>query len=165
MTNTIAAERRPAAILAGRAHSAQPLRIVRMDGARPAPDAAAGTVLVADAHEDSRAVCAMLLRHSGFTVLEAATGEEAIRLAHAHRPDSIVMGPVLRGVDGMRALEVLKQDPATAAIPVVVLSSIGGEEHERRARAAGCAAYLLKPCPPRQVLDTLRALTGRRDAA
>ncbi|HST59696.1 MAG TPA: response regulator [Longimicrobium sp.] len=142
-----------------------PLRIVRMDVARAAPDAAGGTVLVADAHEDSRTVCAMLLRHSGYAVLEAATGEEVIRLAHAHRPDAIVLGPVLRGVDGMRALEVLKQDPATAGIPVVVLSSVGGDEHEQRARAAGCAAYLLKPCPPQQVLDTLRALTGRREAA
>ncbi|HYW14039.1 MAG TPA: response regulator [Longimicrobium sp.] len=165
MTNTITPEPRPAAVLAGRTHPAQPLRIVRMDGVRAAPDPAAGTVLVADAHEDSRTLCAMLLRHSGFTVLEAATGEEAIRLAHAHRPDAIVMGPVLRGVDGMRALEVLKQDPATASIPVVVLSSVGGDEHERRARAAGCAAYLLKPCPPRQVLDTLHVLTGRREAA
>ncbi len=165
MTNTITAERRPAFLLAGRAHAAQTIRVLRVDGARAAQDAAAGTVLVADAHEDSRAVCAMLLRHSGFTVLEAWTGEEVIRLAHAQRPDAIVLGPVLRGVDGMRALEVLKQDPATAGIPVVVLSSVGGDEHERRARAAGCAAYLLKPCPPLQVLDTLRALTGRREAA
>ncbi|HEY0019798.1 MAG TPA: response regulator [Longimicrobium sp.] len=165
MTITIAPERRPAAFLAGRAHPARPLRVVRRDAVRAAPDAAAGTVLVADAHEESRAVCAMLLRHNGFAVLEAATGEEAIRLAHAHHLDAIALGPVLRGVDGIRALEVLKQDPATASIPVVVLSSAPDSEHERRARAAGCAAYLPKPCPPRQVLNTLRALTGRREAA
>jgi two-component system cell cycle response regulator DivK len=165
MTDTTAAERRPAALLAGRTHLGTPVRVVRMDAVRTAPEGSAGTVLVADAHEDSRAICAMLLRHSGFVVLEAWTGEEAIRLAHAHRLDAIVMGPVLRGVDGMRALEVLKQDPATAPIPVVVLSSVSGDEHERRARAAGCAAYLLKPCPPLQVLNTLRALTERREAA
>jgi two-component system cell cycle response regulator DivK len=165
MTDTIAAGRRPAALLAGRVHSGAPLRVVRMDGVRAAPDGSAGTVVVADAHEDSRSVCAMLLRHNGFTVLEAATGEEVIRLAYARRPDAIVLGPVLRGVNGVRALEVLKQDPATASIPVVVLSSVSGDEHERRARAAGCAAYLLKPCPPRRVLDTLRALSERREAA
>jgi two-component system cell cycle response regulator DivK len=124
-----------------------------------------GTVLIADAHEDSRTVCAMLLRHNGLTVLEAVTGEEAIRLAHAHRPEAIVLTPVLRGVDGMRALDVLKQHPATDAIPVIVLSSVSGDEHEQRARAGGCAAYLLKPCPPLRVLETIRALTGRREAA
>ncbi|HEX6912785.1 MAG TPA: response regulator [Longimicrobium sp.] len=117
-------------------------------------------VLVADAHEDSRAVCAMLLRHAGFTVLEAATGEEAIRLAHARRPGAIVLSAVLHGVDGMRALAVLKQHPATAPIPVVMLSSVGGDEQERDARAAGCAAYLLKPCVPRRVLDAVRSVVA-----
>lgn len=165
MTSTIAPERRPAALLARGAHPGAAIRVVRLDGGMPWADDAGATVLVADAHEDSRAVCAMLLRHSGLAVLEAATGEEAIRLAHAHRLDAIVLGPVLRGVDGLRALEVLKQDPATACIPVVVLSSVPDDEHERRARAAGCAAYLLKPCPPRQLQDTLRALGERRQAA
>jgi CheY-like chemotaxis protein len=137
------------------------------DGTRAVaePDFAAGTVLLADVDEDSRAVCAMLLRHNGFAVLEAVTGEETIRLAHASRPDAIVLAPVLRGVDGLRALDVLKQDPATASIPVIVVSSLSGDEHERRARAGGCAAYLLKPCPPRRVLEAVRALRGRREAA
>lgn len=126
----------------------------------PAEADGGATVLVADAHEDSRAVCAMLLRHAGFTVLEAPTGEEAIRLAHARRPEAIVLAAVLHGVDGMRALDVLKQHPATAPIPVVMLSSVDGDEHERQARAAGCAAYLLKPCPPRRVLDAVRAVVA-----
>jgi two-component system cell cycle response regulator DivK len=118
------------------------------------------SVLVADTHEDSRTVCAMLLRHSGVHVLEADTGEEVIRLAHAARPRAIVMSTTLRGVDGLRALEVLKDHPATARIPVVVTSSVCGDEHERRARAAGCAAYLLKPCPPRRVMEEVEAVAG-----
>ena len=117
-------------------------------------------VLVADTHEDSRTVCAMLLRHAGVRVLEADTGEEVIRLAHAARPRAIVMATMLRGVDGLRALEVLKDHPATAEIPVVVTSSVCGDEHEQRARAAGCAAYLLKPCPPRRVLEKVEAIAG-----
>lgn len=123
------------------------------------------TVLVADAHEESRTVYGMLLRHAGYRVLEAASGEEVIRLAHAARPGAIVMAAVLQGVDGMRTLDVLKQDPATATVPVIVLSSFAGDEHERRARDAGCAAYLLKPCPPRRVLDAVRALPVPRQPA
>lgn len=163
MTDIVAAGRPMRALLA--THAGAPIRVVRLDGRMPRRDEAGATVLVADAHEDSRSVCAMLLRHSGFTVLEAASGEEAIRLAHAHRPEAIVLGLVLRGVDGFRALEVLKQHEATETIPVVVLSSVSGDEHEGRARAAGAAAYLLKPCAPRDVLGAVRALTGVRDAA
>jgi CheY-like chemotaxis protein len=163
MTEIAAAGRPLRALLATQAGA--PLRVVRLNGRMPRADGAGATVLVADAHEDSRAVCAMLLRHSGFAVQEAATGEEAIRLAHAHRPDAVVLGQVLRGVDGLRALEVLKQHPATETIPVIVLSSVSGDEHERRARAAGCAAYLLKPCAPLDVLNAVRALTEVREAA
>lgn len=131
----------------------------------PAERGAAPVVLLADAHEDSRTVCAMLLRHAGVGVLEADTGEETIRLAHACRPDVVVLGPVLRGVDGLRALDVLKQHPTTARIPVVVISSVCGDEHEARARAAGCAAYLLKPCTPLRVLELVRVLSGVGRAA
>lgn len=118
------------------------------------------SVLVADTHEDSRTVCAMLLRHAGVHVLEADTGEEVIRLAHAARPRAIVMATTLRGVEGIRALEVLKDHPATARIPVIVTSSVCGDDQERRARAAGCAAYLLKPCPPRRVLEVVETVAG-----
>lgn len=118
-----------------------------------------GTVLLADADEEGRTVCGVVLRGAGYVVLEAETGEEAIRLAHARRPDAIVLGPVLRGVDAMRALAVLHEHPATAPIPVVVLGADSGGDHERRARAAGCAAWLPAPYPPSRVVDTVRALT------
>lgn len=165
MTDT-AGGRMLAGTVAGGAQAGEHVRIVRVDGAhRAVYDGTGATVLLADAHEDSRAMYATLLRHNGFAVLEAATGEEAIRLAHAHRPDAVVLEPVLRGVDGLRALEVLREHPATARIPVVVLSSVSGDEHEARARAAGCAAYLVKPCPPRRLLDAVRLLTERCEAA
>lgn len=133
-------------------------------GARPA-ERAESTVLVADSHEDSRAICAMVLRHAGFQVLEADTGEEAIRLACAWRPRAIVMAAVLRGVDGLRALEVLRDHPLTAQVPVLIVSSVPDEAHERRARSAGCAAYLHKPCPPRHLLAEVRRCTEVAGAA
>lgn len=120
-----------------------------------------GTVVLADADEDSRAVHGILLRNAGFVVLEAATGEEAIRLAHARRPDAIVLAAVLRGVDAMRTRIVLGDHPATAAIPVVLLGPGGTEERERPARAARRPV----PCPPLRLLDTLHAITERRQAA
>jgi two-component system cell cycle response regulator DivK len=120
----------------------------------------APTVVVADSHEDCRALYAMVLRHAGFDVLEAETGEEAIRLAFARRPVAVVMAAVMRGVNGFRALEVLKDHADTEAIPVLVVSSVCGDGHEQRARAAGCSAYLMKPCPPRCLLAEVRRCTA-----
>lgn len=115
-------------------------------------------VVVADTNHASRAVFAMLLQRAGYPVVEADRGEEVIRLAHAARPRAIVMTTMLGGVSGLRALEVLKDDPVTAWIPVVVTSSTCSEDHEHRVRVAGCAAYLLKPCPPRRLLAEVEAV-------
>jgi two-component system cell cycle response regulator DivK len=120
----------------------------------------ADTVVVADSHEDCRALYAMVLRHAGFEVLEAETGEEAIRLAFACRPVAVVMAAVMRGVNGFRALEVLKDHRDTERIPVLVVSSVCGDGHEERARAAGCFAYLMKPCSPRCLLNEVRRCTA-----
>ena len=135
-----------------------PSRTARVAERHPAP--AEGVVLVADANEDSRAVYTAVLRHAGFHVLEADTGEEAIRLAVAWEPQAIVLSAVLRGVDGLRALEVLKDHRLTADIPVLVMDTRMDVEHERRARAAGCAAYLLKPCTPCQVMGEVLRVAG-----
>lgn len=136
-----------------------PVRRVMMPGVTVSGRGGA-VVIVADADEDSRAIYAAGLRHAGFTVREAERGEEVVRLAHACRPGALVVSPVLRGVCGLRALEVLASDPATRAIPALVVSSIGDAETERRARAAGCAAYFVKPCPPSTIAATLHALTA-----
>ncbi|CAA9336837.1 MAG: hypothetical protein AVDCRST_MAG89-2431 [uncultured Gemmatimonadetes bacterium] len=141
-----------ASIAAPRRWPARPGRPPLIPSAVPSAD----TVVVADSHEDCRALYAMVLRHAGFEVLEAETGEEAIRLAFARRPVAVVMAAVMRGVNGFRAMEVLKDHGDTEHIPVLVVSSVCGDGYEQRAQAAGCSAYLMKPCSPQCLLDEVR---------
>ena len=81
------------------------------------------TVLVVEDIAEQRNILVTLLRYSGYEVLEAADGEEAIQLARARRPDLILMDAGLPRLDGWQATERLKQDPITSEIPVVMLTA------------------------------------------
>lgn len=113
-------------------------------------------VVLAHAHEERRAIYAMVLRHAGFQVLEAEAGEEVIRLACAWGPHAVVMAVALRGVDGLRAAEVLAEHPVTHHIPVLLLGAAEDEALEARVRDAGCTSYLLAPCAPGRLLEEVQ---------
>ena len=78
-------------------------------------------------------------------MLEASRGEQAIAIARAERPDLVLMDLQLPGMDGLEVTRRLKQDPSTAAIPVVALTAFVQPEQHERARGAGCAGVLTKP--------------------
>lgn len=108
----------------------------------PAPDAASLTVLVADDNADMRLYVAGCLRSfgiAGLTVAEAADGREALVLSRALMPDMIVSDVVMPGLDGEAFCRALKADPATAAIPVLLISG------ETRGPPACADAFLGKP--------------------
>jgi DNA-binding response OmpR family regulator len=84
------------------------------------------------------------LSRSGFTVLTATDGEEALRMARAEVPDLVLLDLIMPKMQGFEVLRALKQEPATAAMPVVVLSNLGQDADVRQAREAGAAAYLVK---------------------
>jgi CheY-like chemotaxis protein len=103
---------------------------------------AAGTVLVIDDDPASRQLVARMLGKDGFRVVEASNGEEGIRLARAERPDVITLDVLMPGLDGWGVLAVLKDDPALAAIPVVMLTIT---DEQDLGFALGAAEYLTKP--------------------
>ena len=84
------------------------------------------------------------LRQGGFTVLLAADGEEALRVARADGPDLILLDVIMPKIQGFEVLTALKADPSTAPIPVIMLSNLGQEEDLRRAMDGGAAGYLVK---------------------
>lgn len=84
------------------------------------------------------------LRQAGYTVLTAVDGEEALRLARAERPDLILLDLIMPKIQGFEVLRELKQDPATAPIPVVVLSNLGQERDMEQALKLGAHAYFVK---------------------
>ena len=118
------------------------------------------TVLVVEDIVEQRNILVTLLRYSGYEVLEAADGEEAIQLAGKHRPDLILMDAGLPVLDGWQATEQLKQDPSTSQIPVVMLTAYALDVNRARAFEAGCNSYLPRPVAPRDVLQEVQNWIG-----
>jgi two-component system, cell cycle response regulator DivK len=123
------------------------------------------TVLLVDDVRDSREMYAFFLRASGYSVHEAADGGDALAMAREFHPDVIVMDLSLPSVDGWTAIASLAEHPDTGTIPVVVLSAHTFPADEERARVAGAAAYLHKPCPPDDLARTVRAVSEGCDRA
>jgi two-component system cell cycle response regulator DivK len=109
-------------------------------------------VLLVDANEDSRLIYAAALRHHGLSVVAHESSDQAVEWARLHRPRVIVLGLSFASGPGWGALRALKDDPATSSIPILALSSTGLPEHRDRALAMGCAAFLVKPLPPLELL-------------
>lgn len=113
-------------------------------------------VLVVDDFIDNREMYGEYLEHVGFRVLEAADGATAIEIARAKKPSVIVMDLSLPGVDGWEATRILKSDPATRDIVIVVLTGHAEATSKARAFAAGCDAFVTKPCLPADIADEVK---------
>ena len=122
------------------------------------PEGARRVLLAEDDRFLRRAAEARLRRH-GLDVLTAADGEEALRIARAERLDLVLLDVVMPKLEGFEVLKLLKEDPATAGIPVIVLSNLGQERDVAQAKALGAIAFLVK------AHLSLQDLVDRVDAA
>lgn len=77
-------------------------------------------------------------------MLTAADGEEALRVARAEPLDLVLLDIVMPKLEGFEVLKLLKEDDATARIPVIVLSNLGQERDVAQAKALGAVAFLVK---------------------
>ncbi|HEY9385259.1 MAG TPA: response regulator [Gemmatimonadales bacterium] len=113
---------------------------------------AAGTVLVIDDDPEVRRLLARMLGKDGYRVLEAADGERGLALARSERPDVITLDVLMPGTDGWGVLAALKNDPALAEIPVVMLSIM---DERNLGYSLGAAEYLTKPIERAQLSAVL----------
>ena len=122
-------------------------------------------MLLVDANEDSRLIYAAALRHHGFSVVAHECSVSAVEVARTQRPGVIVLGLSFASGPGWGALRSLKEDPVTASIPILAVSTTGLPEHRDRALALGCAAFLVKPLPPLELLAVAQdLLAAHREA-
>jgi CheY-like chemotaxis protein len=119
-------------------------------------------ILVVDDFEDNRAMFAVYLTYSGYDVVEAGDGKEAVEVAGRRLPDAIVMDLSLPVMDGWEATRRLKADERTRHIPIIALTGHAQAGQSRDAREAGCDAFLAKPCLPEMLVEKVRELTGER---
>ncbi len=125
----------------------------------PAPGERRSTVLVIDDEPDLAFIVKALLRSRGHRALLASSAEEGLALARRHRPDAIVADVRMPGLDGLALAEILRHDPETRGIPVLVVSV---EDHRGRAFKAGASAFLQKPLDTGRVLATIDGLLQQR---
>lgn len=119
-------------------------------------------VLIVEDQTELRQLYAQQLSISGFDVIEAGNGADAVAHTASHAPDVILMDLSLPIVDGWEATRRLKADHRTAHIPVVALTAHDGSGELQRATRAGCDWFVPKPCPPDALIDEVRrVLAGR----
>ena len=105
-------------------------------------------VLIVDDDLDTRDMYEIGLSLLGLSVVAAGEANTAFELACEADPDVIVTDVSLPGSDGYALASRLQQEPRTRFTPVLIVTGRAGAEHATRARLAGCAALLQKPCPP-----------------
>lgn len=80
----------------------------------------------------------------GFDVILAGSGEEGLKIVQREKPACVLLDILLPGMDGFEVLEVLKDNPATADIPVVMVTNLGQREDIEKAMRLGAAGYMIK---------------------
>ena len=113
-------------------------------------------VLVVEDQEDNRRIMRDLLTSVGFSLIEATTGEEGVRLAENGHPDLILMDIQMPILDGYEATRRIKANPDLRRIPIIVVTSYALSGDDVKARAAGADAYVSKPFSPRELLAKIR---------
>jgi two-component system cell cycle response regulator DivK len=115
-------------------------------------------VLLVDDYPDAREMYSEYLEFSGFEVVEAANGMEALQQAAEECPDIILMDLSLPVMDGWEATRRLKADERTANIPVVALTGHALAGISEGAKRAGCDAFVTKPCLPEDLVKEIRKI-------
>jgi phosphate regulon transcriptional regulator PhoB len=114
--------------------------------------------------EDERDIVELVRYHlekEGMTVVHAGDGGRALRLATAEHPDLVVLDLMLPGLDGLEVCRQLRRDPATRAVPIVMLTARGDEVDRVVGLEVGADDYVVKPFSPRELVARIRAVLRR----
>jgi two-component system cell cycle response regulator DivK len=112
-------------------------------------------ILIVEDHPTNRKLIVLILEKVGYEVLQAASAEEALKLAREEQPALILMDIQLPGMNGLDATRVLKQDPLTCKVPVVAVTAMAMKGDSERIRASGCDGYVTKPIRYQELWDVV----------
>jgi DNA-binding response OmpR family regulator len=123
------------------------------------------SVLVVDDDPDVCDLVTYKLEQSGFEVRRASDGDAALREVAKRIPDLVLLDVMMPGISGLEVLERLRSAPATAAIPVVMLTAKAQENDVERGFELGADDYVVKPFSPRELVRRVTAVLSRRQSA
>ena len=92
-------------------------------------------------------------------VIEVDNGKEAVTLSQIYKPDIIFMDMMMPVMDGLTAITEIKSNVATKAIPIVIITGLGGDLNKKLAESFGASGYITKPFKPQDLLDTISNLS------
>lgn len=122
---------------------------------------AGGEILVVEDEPDIRDLVVLHLEREGFHCRTAATGAEALQAVRTGRPDLVVLDLMLPEMDGIEVCRRLRADPATLALPIVMLSAKADEVDRVVGLEIGADDYVVKPFSPKELLARVRAVLRR----
>jgi len=125
-------------------------------------DAGQGTILVVDDDSSTRRALRVTLSGMGFTVVEAARGEEALSLARVTWFDAVLLDVDMPGMGGVEACRCIRH--AVARLPILMLTVMDSEDDKVLALDAGADDYITKPFQVRELAARLRSAVRRRNA-
>jgi len=114
--------------------------------------------------EDDRALADLLMWHfdrEGYEIVRTADGDEALLLAEERTPDLVILDWMIEGVSGIEVCRRLRRRPATAHVPIIMLTARGEESDRIRGLETGADDYVTKPFSPRELLARVGAVLRR----
>jgi len=120
------------------------------------------TVLLVEDTEDNRQMMHRLLEMSGYRVVEAINGKEAVEIASQIRPEIILMDLSLPFIDGLAATRRIRSLPGMSKVPIVAVSAHDTADFHSDALDAGCDAYITKPIDYPELEEIVSGLLARR---
>jgi DNA-binding response OmpR family regulator len=121
----------------------------------------AKTVLVVDDEQDILDLVRFRLEHDGYSVISASDGQTGLALAQSERPDLCILDVMMPKLTGLEVLAHLRADPATADIPVILLTSRGQDADVDRGFELGAHDYVTKPFSPKELRRRVHAQLSR----
>jgi DNA-binding response OmpR family regulator len=118
-------------------------------------------ILCVDDERDVTDLLRFLLTRAGCDTAAAASGRAALAVLRARRPDLVLLDLMLPDLDGLGLCEILRHTPATAEIPVVMLTAWTSAEARVHGRALGALDYVTKPFSPRELVSRLPGWLGK----
>jgi CheY-like chemotaxis protein len=118
-------------------------------------------VLVADDHEDSRCIVRIVLENSGFRVVEARTGSEALAMARSVRPDVMVLDIIMPELTGWDVARALRAEAAGDQLVIIAVTALSDRSDRERSFASGCNDVIVKPMHPRALIKVVRRHLAR----
>jgi CheY-like chemotaxis protein len=118
-------------------------------------------ILIVDDRAEVRELVEVTLQSDNYAILQAANGDAAVAKAREEMPDLILMDVMMPGgMDGLEAARILKNDPKTNKIPVIMLTAKGQQADVDKGKKAGADGYFIKPFSPLDLLRKVEEVLG-----